>query len=54
MHEREGKGAISPFAKLPNVILTPHMGAGTVDSQRKIGQRVLQIVREHVREVARS
>jgi len=47
VHEREGDAAISPLAELDNVILTPHMGAGTVDSQRLIGDRVLEIVREH-------
>lgn len=47
VHEREGEGAISPLAGLDNVILTPHMGAGTVDTQRLIGERVLEIVREH-------
>jgi len=43
VHELEGEGKISPLAELPNVILTPHMGAGTVDSQREIGQRVIEI-----------
>ncbi len=47
VHEREGEGAISPLARFDNVLLTPHMGAGTVDSQRLIGERVLEIVREH-------
>ncbi len=44
VHENEGKGKISPFAKFPNVILTPHMGAQTVDSQKEIGERVLEAV----------
>jgi D-3-phosphoglycerate dehydrogenase len=44
VHEREGEGFISPLAELENVILTPHMGAGTVDSQREIGERILEIV----------
>ena len=42
VHENEGEGKISPFAKLPNVILTPHMGAQTIDSQNEIGKRVLE------------
>lgn len=46
VHEREGEGAISPLAKLPNVILTPHMGATTVDSQSIIGRRVVEIIDE--------
>ncbi len=44
VHEQEGDGHVSPLAGLPNVVLTPHMGAGTVDTQREIGQRVIEIV----------
>jgi D-3-phosphoglycerate dehydrogenase len=44
VHENEGEGKISPFASLPNVVLTTHMGAQTIDSQREIGERVLEIV----------
>lgn len=44
VHSAEDKGERSPLADLPNVILTPHIGAQTIDSQREIGQRVLEIV----------
>lgn len=44
VHEKEGQGNISPLASLPNVILTPHMGAQTVDSQEEIGERVLETI----------
>lgn len=44
VHEKEGKGAVSPLAALDNVILTPHIGAMTIDSQREIGRRVINIV----------
>ncbi|MFQ5708102.1 MAG: NAD(P)-dependent oxidoreductase [bacterium] len=44
VHECEGEGKVSPLASLPNVILTPHIGAQTVDSQREIGKRVLEIM----------
>ncbi len=44
VHENEGEGKISPLAGLPNVILTPHIGANTVDSQRAIGERILEIL----------
>lgn len=44
VHEREGEGKISPLAALDNVILTPHVGANTVDSQRAIGEQVIEIV----------
>jgi len=41
VHEHEGESQISPLATLSNVILTPHIGAMTYDSQREIGQRVV-------------
>jgi len=44
VHEREGPGLISPLATLDNVILTPHIGANTLDSQQAIGERVVEIV----------
>jgi phosphoglycerate dehydrogenase-like enzyme len=46
VHEREGEGEISPLADLPNVILTPHIGASTVDAQEIIGRTVLEIFAE--------
>jgi D-3-phosphoglycerate dehydrogenase len=44
VHEQEGDGKISPLASLPNVLLTPHIGAATVDTQREIGWRVVEII----------
>lgn len=44
VHEKEGEGHISPLADLSNVILTPHLGAQTVDSQRQIGERIIEII----------
>lgn len=44
VHESEGNGKISPLAGLPNVILTPHIGAGTFDSQREIGEIILKTI----------
>jgi phosphoglycerate dehydrogenase-like enzyme len=46
VHQAEGEGKISPLAELKNVILTPHIGAGTFDSQREIGEIVLSKIRE--------
>jgi D-3-phosphoglycerate dehydrogenase len=46
VHVSEGEGRISPLAGLPNVILTPHIGATTVDAQREIGVEVVRIVDE--------
>jgi phosphonopyruvate decarboxylase len=44
VHEREGEGKISPLVHHQNVVLTPHIGAGTVDSQRMIGARIVEIL----------
>ena len=44
VHEHEGEGNLSPFAGLPNVVVTPHIGAQTFDSQREIGERILELV----------
>ena len=44
VHRNEGEGKVSPLAGLPNVILTPHIGAMTEDTQRQIGRRILQIL----------
>ena len=44
VHEVEGEGTISPLAALPNVVLTPHIGAMAVDTQQRIGARVLELV----------
>ena len=50
VHEQEGDGKVSPLAGLPNVILTPHIGAGTYDSQREIGEIVLETISTFVTE----
>ena len=47
VHEKEGDGMTSPLAEHPNVVLTPHIGAGTVDAQLLIGQRILELLDEH-------
>ena len=44
VHEREGEGEISRLAELPNVLLTPHIGATTVDTQDVIGEKVVEII----------
>ncbi len=47
VHEHEGPGKISPLAELPNVILTPHIGATTVDTMREIGERVIETIQNY-------
>jgi phosphoglycerate dehydrogenase-like enzyme len=42
VHEHEGEGKISPLAELENVILTPHIGAGAIDSQKEIGEIIIE------------
>lgn len=44
VHEHEGEGTVSRFATLPNVVLTPHIGAMALDSQRLIGERVIDLI----------
>jgi D-3-phosphoglycerate dehydrogenase len=44
VHQREGENCISSLADLDNVVLTPHIGAMTVDSQREIGRKILEII----------
>lgn len=44
VHVAEGEGNVSPLAGLPNVILTPHIGATTVDAQREIGAEIVRIL----------
>jgi phosphoglycerate dehydrogenase-like enzyme len=47
VHEQEGEGKISPLAGNDNVLLTPHIGAGTVDTRLEIGATLVQIVSEY-------
>ena len=44
VHGTEGDGTIPLLAALPQVVLTPHIGAMAVDAQRQIGARVLELV----------
>lgn len=41
VHQAEGEGKVSPLAEFKNVILTPHIGASTFDSQKEIGTIIL-------------
>lgn len=50
VHEREGDGKLSPLAALPNVILTPHIGANTFDAQRQIGEIVIEAIDQFMAE----
>jgi D-3-phosphoglycerate dehydrogenase / 2-oxoglutarate reductase len=44
VHIAEGEGKRSPLADLPNVVLTPHIGAQTIDAQEEIGHEVVAII----------
>lgn len=52
VHKAEGEGKVSPLAELKNVILTPHIGANTVDSQREIGEIIVDTVETFTKETA--
>jgi D-3-phosphoglycerate dehydrogenase len=43
-HEHEGPAAAARLRSLPNVVLTPQVGACTVDTQRAIGREILVAV----------
>ncbi len=51
VHEHEGDGTASPFAELSNVLLTPHIAAMATDSQRLVGERVVELVDAYERGV---
>jgi D-3-phosphoglycerate dehydrogenase len=42
VHQAEGEGKVSPLAEFKNVLLTPHIGASTFDSQKEIGRIILE------------
>jgi phosphoglycerate dehydrogenase-like enzyme len=50
VHEHEGQGQISPLAQLSNVLLTPHIGASTVETQQQIALRVVEIIEAFVQQ----
>ncbi|HSK11000.1 MAG TPA: NAD(P)-dependent oxidoreductase [Vicinamibacterales bacterium] len=54
VHEAEGEGRVSPLADLPNVVLTPHIGASAFDTQREIGERIVSIVESLAASPARA
>jgi phosphoglycerate dehydrogenase-like enzyme len=44
VHETEGEGTVSPLADRDDVVLTPHIGAMALDSQRLIGERLVELL----------
>lgn len=51
VHAVEGEGNIPPLASSERVLLTPHIGASTIDSQREIGKIVVECVNAPIDEV---
>lgn len=47
VHVQEGEGHFSPLTGLSNVVLTPHIGATTIDSQREIGQQIVDAIDDY-------
>jgi D-3-phosphoglycerate dehydrogenase len=47
VHVQEGEGCLSPLAELANVVLTPHIGASTIDSQREIGKQIVAAIDDY-------
>ena len=50
VHQAEGEGKVSPLSEFKNVILTPHIGASTFDSQKEIGAIILQTMESFMAE----
>lgn len=50
VHENEGEGTLSPLRELDSVVLTPHIGAMALDSQRLIGQRVVELIEAFIQQ----
>jgi phosphoglycerate dehydrogenase-like enzyme len=48
VHAVEGDGNVPALAGLPNVILTPHIGASTIDSQHEIGSILLGCIQQAI------
>ena len=44
VHENEGEGIVPRLAELPNVVLTPHIGAMADQTQHQIGNRILELL----------
>ena len=44
VHQHEGEGIVPRLAEVPNVVLTPHIGAMASDAQRQIGERVVELI----------
>ena len=45
VHERRARAGSRPSRISPNVVLTPHIGAQTIDAQEEIGREIVAIIR---------
>ena len=48
VYETEPPPADSPFFDLPNVVLTPHLGASTAEAQETVGIEVAKAIRDYL------
>jgi D-3-phosphoglycerate dehydrogenase len=46
VYEKEPPPEDSPFRSLPNVVLTPHLGASTAEAQESVGVEIAQAISE--------
>ena len=46
VYEKEPPAEDSPFRSMPNVVLTPHLGASTAEAQESVGVEIAQAISE--------
>jgi D-3-phosphoglycerate dehydrogenase len=49
VYEKEPPADDLPFRSLPNVVLTPHLGASTAEAQESVGVEIAQAISDYLR-----